>query len=623
MKFLNTLALTKQPSTLRRIDIALIVAILPHLPYLNGFMLIFLILTSLMIIFVKNVSKSLVNSFMFLGLIIIFVSFYGELNYAGISRFSVFIKLTSSTLIYVIMLQRLSGSINFYLLFSPALLLILSFFFYNSISMLLYMVFAIFTFSTMLLWSVMNTTLGVVLKKSMSIFLLSLPIVLILFLVFPRISFETSNYGFTNDDIKRTSHDGEMSIGSSSLLVPSSRIVMEILFDGDVPQSDDLYFRGSTLYTKYTDTWKQIKLKKHYFKPLRAKAKKTTYKVTLYPTYKPYIYSLDFAQEGIKNSMINDDSVIISNKAIKDITHYKITSYFSSKNHENISKAKRAISLDFNQSRYPQLNILAKTLKSTSDQESLDNLINYFKKSELIYSLKPLIDEKNPEESFLFKYKKGYCVHFASTFTLLARALNIPSRVVTGYKSNKEYLHKNYLIIKESDAHAWVEVYIDKEWKRIDPTIYASKIESQEKPNKYISELSLNYLYLKHIIENWILDYTRDKQMNILKKLLDDSSFALKFTFYVLIFISITTLLGISLRKDEKLHITQKPINTLLKKLEKLGYKKAANEDINIFLKSINIPELNKINRLYHKLRYSKSSSKKELDELKSLIKKL
>ncbi|RLA70362.1 MAG: hypothetical protein DRG24_07000 [Epsilonproteobacteria bacterium] len=621
MRFLQNLLSFKQPSVMRRIDIALIVAVIPHLPYLSGFILAFLFVSVIVIIYIKKVSKSLVNTFMVIGLLLIFISFYGELNYAGISRFSVFISLISAMLIYVVMLQRLSGRVNFYLLFSPALLLILSFFFYNTIPMLLYMIFAIFTFSTMLLWSVMEVNLGIVLKKSLSLFLLSLPIVLILFLLFPRVSFERASYGFTNDQMMRTSHDGTMSIGSDALLVPSQRIVMEILFDKKIPPASKLYFRGSTLYSKKAGVWKQIPQKMLHFKALQKRGEKTSYKVTLYPTFKKYIYTLDYSQRALEASKITDDHILLADKNTEKVKHYKATSYLDYINAEKLSAIKRESALDFNATDYPQLYTLAKALQDTSTNKSLLNLITYFKQSQLIYSLKPEIDENSPEESFLFKYKKGYCVHYASTFTLLSRALGIPSRVVTGYKSNREYVYKNYLIVRESDAHAWVELYLDGAWKRYDPTAYATSSDLLPKENQFLNDLSINYLYLKHIIENWVLEYTRDKQLNILKKLLEDSMFAFTFTFYVLSFIAIVLLAGLYFRRDKQVHPTQKIIDKLLKKLNKRGYKKDKDEDINTFLTAIDLAQIQEINTLYHKIRYARSSSTDEVKKLNKLIK--
>ena len=86
---------------------------------------------------------------------------------------------------------------------------------------------------------------------------------------------------------------------------------------------------------------------------------------------------------------------------------------------------------------------------------------------------------------FLFNKKIGFCEHFASSFTLLMRAANIPSRVVIGYQGGevlKNYQGRSYLLIDNSYAHAWSEVWLDdKGWIRVDPTewIYLNVLKIQ------------------------------------------------------------------------------------------------------------------------------------------------
>ncbi|MGD8483367.1 MAG: transglutaminase domain-containing protein, partial [Thioalkalispiraceae bacterium] len=72
---------------------------------------------------------------------------------------------------------------------------------------------------------------------------------------------------------------------------------------------------------------------------------------------------------------------------------------------------------------------------------------------------------------FLFKTREGYCEHYASAFTVMMRSANIPARVVTGYFGGELNPLGDYLIVRQSDAHAWSEVYLaDRGWLRIDPT---------------------------------------------------------------------------------------------------------------------------------------------------------
>jgi transglutaminase-like putative cysteine protease len=77
----------------------------------------------------------------------------------------------------------------------------------------------------------------------------------------------------------------------------------------------------------------------------------------------------------------------------------------------------------------------------------------------------------NAMDEFLFQTRKGFCEHYASAFTLVMRAAGIPARVVTGYQGGEMNPIGGYLLVRQSDAHAWSEVWIDgRGWVRVDPT---------------------------------------------------------------------------------------------------------------------------------------------------------
>ena len=89
------------------------------------------------------------------------------------------------------------------------------------------------------------------------------------------------------------------------------------------------------------------------------------------------------------------------------------------------------------------------------------------------------LDINNTTDSFLFDKRLGYCVHFASSFVTMARMADIPARIVTGYKADKANSLNNYLPVKERDAHAWAELYIDDHWSRFETTSSASGMDEE------------------------------------------------------------------------------------------------------------------------------------------------
>ena len=73
-------------------------------------------------------------------------------------------------------------------------------------------------------------------------------------------------------------------------------------------------------------------------------------------------------------------------------------------------------------------------------------------------------------DDFLFNTREGFCGHYASAFAVLARSVGIPARVVTGYQGGELNPLANHWVVRQADAHAWAEVWLDDRWVRYDPT---------------------------------------------------------------------------------------------------------------------------------------------------------
>ncbi len=94
-----------------------------------------------------------------------------------------------------------------------------------------------------------------------------------------------------------------------------------------------------------------------------------------------------------------------------------------------------------------------------------------FHRQPFYYTLKPPFLDEDPVDGFLFDSRRGFCEHYASAFAVLMRAAGIPARVVTGYQGGTYNRFADYWILRQSDAHAWDEVWIDgRGWIRVDPT---------------------------------------------------------------------------------------------------------------------------------------------------------
>jgi transglutaminase-like putative cysteine protease len=106
----------------------------------------------------------------------------------------------------------------------------------------------------------------------------------------------------------------------------------------------------------------------------------------------------------------------------------------------------------------------------SGDRSRAEALLGFFHRG-FRYSLEPGDDHgEDPLVRFLFVTRTGFCEHFASAYAVMLRAVGIPSVVVNGYAGGEWNPYGNYFVIRQSDAHSWVEAYVDGAWQTLDPT---------------------------------------------------------------------------------------------------------------------------------------------------------
>jgi len=318
MRFLNISRFT-DASPQRLLDFAYLIVLLPLILVVKAPMLLYMLFVFLLLFFRKESTATTLILTALVALFALYLSLYGAFNFRGISRLSLFIELLIYLLIVAVSLQRLTRQINFYLIVSPILLMALSLFFFHSVTMLVYVIIEIFVLLWLILAYRMQGSIQESLRMTAMYFASSLPWVVLLFIFFPRISFEHASYGFRGDEVRRMGHDGTMYLDNNALLVPSDRIVMEVGFDGKVPSSSQLYFRGSMLYIDKKDHWEP--LLKVPVEPKRSDYEFVdefiVYKVTLYPTQKRWLYLLDLPYEAPEGASIDADFVTTLKKISK------------------------------------------------------------------------------------------------------------------------------------------------------------------------------------------------------------------------------------------------------------------------------------------------------------------
>jgi transglutaminase-like putative cysteine protease len=165
-------------------------------------------------------------------------------------------------------------------------------------------------------------------------------------------------------------------------------------------------------------------------------------------------------------------------------------------------------------------------------------LLKTFNAEQFYYTLKPPLYGAEKDiaaiDEFLFDGRRGFCEHYAGATAFILRASGIPARVVTGYQGG-EFHPSGYMIVRQSDAHAWVEAWLDGAWTRIDPTaaVAPSRIERglefslPDAERMFISTRGWSGLQgIKNLWEEanfsytkWVIGFDRDRQQALLKRM--------------------------------------------------------------------------------------------------------
>ncbi|WP_428606512.1 transglutaminase TgpA family protein [Sedimenticola sp.] len=299
----------------------------------------------------------------------------------------------------------------------------------------------------------------------------ALPVMLLLFFLFPRISGPLWNLGVDNST-GQTGLTDNISLGSISKLIRSRAVAFRVDFDREMPPTQLRYWRGPVLWQTDGRRWTRAQLGRTGPVTYRSDAPPIRYQVTLEPSSNDWLYALDLPETLPSEATLLPDFQIVA-KDIRNRRHrYTATSRL--RYHTGpLDDWQRRLGLQLPDSVTPRMQALATTWRreTDSDRQLVERALQYFRREPFYYTLNPPQLESNPVDQFLFESRRGFCEHYATSFTLLMRLAGIPARVVTGYQGGERNPLGNYLIVRQSDAHAWSEVWLEQNgWTRIDPT---------------------------------------------------------------------------------------------------------------------------------------------------------
>ncbi|MET0291327.1 MAG: zinc-dependent peptidase [Steroidobacteraceae bacterium] len=374
----------------------------------------------------------------------------------------------------------------------------------------------------------------------------SVPMAIVAFLLFPRV--QGGLWGLPGADQAQTGLGDEMSPGSISELSVSDDPAFRVHFTGTVPAPRDRYWRGPVLHEFDGYTWRRgfVGVPRENTQRL---GDPVAYRVTLQPTGRNWWYALDTIDAPpSRRVVLTHDHQLVATLPVTQVTSYEATSHVATRSTDALPVSTRRIETRLPASRNPRTLALARELRAAhADVPSLvEAVLDRFRREGFEYTLTPPLLDYDSVDDFLFNTRLGFCGHYASAFVTLMRAAGVPSRVVTGYQGGEWNALGGYLLVRQSDAHAWAEVWIDGTgWQRVDPTAAAAPErltrgfrELQPSSGDLTARLLRGNRWLGELFRSWdaantwwqtrVLEFDRGAQLGLLARLgLPDADYPL------------------------------------------------------------------------------------------------
>ncbi len=299
-----------------------------------------------------------------------------------------------------------------------------------------------------------------------------LPLALVAFLFVPRLSSPLWGAPGGLADA-RTGLSDTMAPGSMTELLVDDSPALRVHFDDEVPPNSSRYFRALVLWDFDGTTWTREGWRpQHKMETVEAAGDKTSYEVTLEPTNRPWLVALDVPVDVPEQARMTFDRTLYARNQLDQLRQYTLSSALRYQLAANIEPLDRRRALRLPEGFNPKTLALAQQWRAAGrdDNAVMQSALDLFHAS-FRYTLSPPLLGRNSVDDFLFDTKAGFCEHYSSAFVVLMRAAGIPARVVTGYQGGWWNALGNYLLVRQSDAHAWSEVWLDgRGWVRVDPT---------------------------------------------------------------------------------------------------------------------------------------------------------
>ena len=366
----------------------------------------------------------------------------------------------------------------------------------------------------------------------------ALPIMLVLFVLFPRLPGPL--WGLPVDAYEgMTGLGNTMTPGSISKLSQSAAVAFRVAFDGPMPKPDQRYWRGPVLDSFDGRVWSAAIAPDWKAAPIAVAGQPVGYSLTLEPHNKRWLLALDMPAELPPASRLSAYYELLADTPVRQRLRYHAVSYPQYLTGMELGAREMRLALQLPPDINPKARELAHgwRLGAQEDSEIVRRALALFRAEAFFYTLTPPLLGANSVDDFLFRSRRGFCEHYAGSFVFLMRAAGIPARVVTGYQGGEPNPLGGYLIVRQYDAHAWAEVWLNhRGWVRVDPTAAVSPLRVElglaaalpareslplmiRLDNAWLMQLRFSWDALNNRWNQWVLGYSQERQYDLLSRL--------------------------------------------------------------------------------------------------------
>ncbi len=477
----------------------------------------------------------------------------------------------------------------------------------------------------------------------------SVPLMLVLFVLFPRVSGPL--WGMPQDALSGTTGlSDEMSPGSVSKLLTSDAVALRATFRSEVPRANQLYWRGPVMWDFDGYTWTASRLGNQLQREVQRSGNPIEYTVTVEPHSRRWLFALDLPARAPAPARLTGDFQILSPAPVSRRTRYDMVSHANWRDNAELQSFEKQRALALPARSNPRSAALAERMRKgvADDRAYAAAVLAMFSNQNFYYTTTPPLLGTNPVDEFLFSTKAGFCEHYASAFAVLMRAGGVPARVVTGYQGGEVNYVGAYLTVRQADAHAWTEVWFTNEgWVRVDPTaavspnrvesgIAAAAPQSESLPRQVRGE----YEWLQRARMTWdsatnswnqlVLEYTQERQFQLMERAgIDNATWQKLATIMFMLATAVTLVIGLIMlyrvraqRPDPLVHA----YNRFCAKLARHGVTRHPSEGPVAFSRRAGAtrPDLRDlietISAFYVQLRYGSSASATGAKELMAKV---